>query len=521
MEKLFKDENKQSKLVSDHISILTQNIPGYVFYKDEHSRYLWCNSNFANLIGYESYLDLFEKTDFDLDWNKEYIKECIVDDQEVLCTGASSNKSYKIYNKKLHCWLFVQFEKKPVYTGKKISGIVATGIDITVCKNQEQTKKKEFSFLQDIFYKLPGLIYWKNLNLQYMGFNENVVKLSGLSKNKLLGKSDLELKWGELEAQSFRNDDIEIISTGVSKTSEYELPIKRLDGHSMVVKTVKSPLRDVENKIIGVLAVAIDITDQKILELDLTAAKNKVDRLNQVKTDFICNMEHDIRTPFAGINGISLMLEDLETDGKKKKLLNAISQSSKELLDYCNAILDFSAIESGLMLSSLRTFSLKDLIGRIIRIEKAAILEKSLHVTETYSLESPRLFKGDAHKIERILINIIGNAIKFTLTGTISIDVNLAKIVNERECIIEVVVKDTGIGIPNDKISFIFENFSRLSLSNQGKYKGSGLGLSIVQSLITDIKGEIDVESKVGEGTTFKCLFTLAIPLLEPSLRKK
>lgn len=515
MDKSFEDEKKTPNLVLCQIPAAVQNLPGYVFYKDEHSKYIWCNNNFASLIGCTSYLDIVGKTDFDLDWDKVYFKECVIDDQRILCTGASLSKEYKLYCKKKQSWMYLQFDKAPLYNKKnKICGLLATGVDITVRKTHELEEERTYLFLQDIFYKLPGLIYWKNLNSQYMGFNENVVRLSGLSREQLLGKTDLELNWGEWEAQSFRNDDLEIVKTGESKTSEYELPIKRSDGHGMVVKTVKSPLRDADNTIIGVLAVAIDITDQKLLELDLINAKDKVDKLNQIKTDFICNMEHDIRTPFAGINGISLMLEEQETDSKKKMLINAISLSSKELLDYCNAILDFSRIESGLMPSSLQNFNLKDLISRIIRIEKAASLEKNIQLIEMYPANIPVSFIGDAFKIERILLNLISNAIKFTQEGTVEITVRLAKIINERECIVGVTVKDTGIGIPEDKIPFIFDNFTRLTLSNQGKYKGAGLGLSIVKSLIDSSEAELEVESQLGKGTTFKCLFTLKIPLL-------
>ncbi len=354
-----------------------------------------------------------------------------------------------------------------------------------------------------------------------MGFNENVVELSGLSRDELVGKTDLELNWGEWEADSFRDNDLEIINSGVSQTTEYEIPIKRADGHRIIVKTLKSPLRNKDNTIIGVLAVAIDITDQKLLEQELIAAKDNLDKLNQIKTDFIRNVEHDIRTPFAGINGLSMLLEEQETDSKKKTLINAISQSSKELLNYCNAILDFSRIESGSTPSSIQNFNLKDLINRLIRLEKAASLKNAINVSVKYPSTIPARFAGDSYKIERILVNLISNAIKFTHEGKVEITVKMARIMNERECIIGLKVQDTGIGMPEDKIPFIFDNFTRLTLSNQGKYKGAGLGLSIVKHLITDINGEIEVESQLGNGTTFNCLFPLKIPLLESPLKFK
>ncbi|MBX9704350.1 MAG: PAS domain-containing sensor histidine kinase, partial [Silvanigrellaceae bacterium] len=357
------------------------------------------------------------------------------------------------------------------------------------------------------------LIYWKDLSLRYMIFNKNVVQLSGLSKEELLGKNDLELNWGTREAESFRRDDREIITTGISKTTEYEVPIKRSDDNYMIVRTVKSPLFDKNGKTTGILAVAIDVTDQKILEKSLVQARDRIEKLDKIKTDFIRNMEHDIRTPFTGLETLSGILEEQEVDEDKKVLMSAINQSAKELLGYCNTILDFSKIEAGSLPILEKKFNMKELINQIISLEKAALEAKKHKVQINYEDKLPTIFIGDSYRIERILVNLVSNAIKFTQEGEIFISVNLAKVINNREYLIKLSVEDNGIGIAEDKISQIYEKFSRLTLSNQAQYKGMGLGLSIVKNLLADLEGEIDVESQLSKGSIFTCTFVLKVPL--------
>jgi two-component system, OmpR family, aerobic respiration control sensor histidine kinase ArcB len=364
----------------------------------------------------------------------------------------------------------------------------------------------------NIIANLPGFIYWKNKESQYMGCNNNLARLSGLNdRTEMVGKTDYDFEWGKERAEQFRAADREVMRDKMTKIYEDRMSVKRSDGHYYYIRTEKMPLYE-EGKVIGVLAVAFDITDQKILEEKLKEQKEISEQANLAKTEFIRNMEHDIRTPFIGIFGMANILWEQETDPMKKEYLGDITQSAKELLDYCNGILDFSKVSSGLFPLIEKKFNLSDLIENILKMETPAAKIKNLTLTSHLSEELPKIVVGDQYRLCRLLINLVSNAVKFTKEGQISINVELIN-KTEETFLIRFVIKDTGEGIPLENKNYIFEKFSRLSPSNKGLYKGSGLGLMIVKQFIEEMKGEIDLKSKLGEGTEFICTIPFKIPL--------
>ena len=173
-------------------------ISGFVFYKNKKGHYVWCNNNYAALTGLSSCAEIVTKTDFDLGWSNELLNKFMSDDEQVLFAGIEISKEYELVFKHMNQDpICIQIDKKPIFNNEnQIIGLLAVGSDISSQKEHTIKKMQEYQFLQNIFYHLPGLIYWKNTNSQYMGFNENVVKLSGLTKEHLLGKTDLRIKLG-------------------------------------------------------------------------------------------------------------------------------------------------------------------------------------------------------------------------------------------------------------------------------------------------------------------------------------
>ena len=298
-----------------------------------------------------------------------------------------------------------------------------------------------------------------------------------------------------------------------TKVFEDRIPIKRPDGHYYYIRTEKKPLYK-DGKMIGVSAVAFDITDQKILEEELNEQKTIAEQANLIKTEFIRNMEHDIRTPFNGVWGMANFLWEQETDPLKKEYLGDITQSAKELLDYCNGILDFSKVASGLFPITEKKFNLLNVVESVLKIEMPAAKNKNLHLDLHLSKDIPKIVVGDHYRLCRLLINLVSNAIKFTKKGQVSIDVKLLNKTDDAY-LIRFTIKDTGEGIPIEQQSYIFEKFSRLSPSNKGLHKGSGLGLIIVKQFMEEMKGEIDLKSTLGEGTDFICTIPFKVPLTE------
>ncbi len=286
------------------------------------------------------------------------------------------------------------------------------------------------------------------------------------------------------------------------------------NGEKIIQLSSKIPLRDEKGNIIGVIGNTVDITALKKIETELREAKEKLEKANSIKTEFIRNMEHDIRTPFSGVWGITNVLWQRETEPEKKELLGDVTNCTKELLDYCNGILDYAKIEQGNLPLLEKKFNIHKLIDSVITIETPPAKYKKLNLTLEYDENLPIILVGDQYRLQRILINLVSNAIKFTQQGEVKLCVKLVKLQDNKNAIIRFIVEDTGIGIPQEKQDFIYEKFAKVIPSNKGTYKGIGLGLKIVKQFIEEMGGEIDLKSEPGQGSTFVCTLPFKLPLV-------
>jgi signal transduction histidine kinase len=238
----------------------------------------------------------------------------------------------------------------------------------------------------------------------------------------------------------------------------------------------------------------------------------KIEEANQIKTEFLYNMRHDIRTPFSGILGLSQAMLENETNPEKKENLTMISYSAEKLLLYLNEILEFMELESGHVPIFLKPFDLHELINSMTDIFKASIHNKNIILKSSY-IDLPDWLIGDRFRIQRILINLISNSIKFTEKGLIAVSAYLIE-ENNNKLLVGLSVEDTGIGISKDKHTIIFEKFEKIGSSYDASNKGVGLGLHAVKSLVADLGGEVFVKSKLGEGAKFSCIIPFKKPLV-------
>lgn len=396
------------------------------------------------------------------------------------------------------------------WTGTYLFNIKGQPFGLIVCgKKSFQNFSGNYSsgiqrYLDSMIEVVPGSFYVKDKNGVYLTCNNVVLQKGNLSdKNHIIGKTDFDV-WPE-QAENIKKNDMEVIEQG--KTLELEETIILPDGKKMYFASVKMPLRDENGKVIGIVCNSLDVTELK-------EAKEKAEKANIIKTEFIHNMEHDIRTPFNGIYALANLLYEEETDPKKKEYLEEIANSGKELLDFCNTILDFSKIEMGILPVLSKKFNLLNVLERAITIENPAIKQKKLSLFVKHDPNLPKLIVGDDYRLLRILLNLLSNSIKFTKQGHVSLITEIAKL-NHKKVIIKFTVEDTGIGIPEEKINFIYEKFSKLNASNTNRYKGFGLGLRIVKQFIDELEGEIDVISEVDKGTIFSFILPFDIPLAD------
>jgi len=489
-------------------SPLINGLPGYIYWKNAQNQYIGCNQNYAELFDVDC-AGIIGKLDTELAWHSA---ELINDDNAIITQKTSKTTSYKLPIKRAdgnHIYLAMQ--KQPIKNPQgKVIGLISLATDITA------QKVTEFAFAKakqdNIIAGMPGYIYWKNRKSEYMGCNNNLAEVSGLeNRYEIVGRTDYDFDWGQGQAEAFIKDDKAVMEETSIHVSEHIMPIKREDGYHYHVRTEKIPLFD-GGEVIGVLAVAVDMTDQKILEEELRKQKERAELANAAKSRFLGMMSHELRTPMNAILGIAQVLKAKAPDKEFDELLGIIFNSGKTLLILVEDILDFAQLEEGRLKIREKIFNFEKLIHQTVESVSFQLRGSGIKLSTHFAKDVPLDLTSDPNRIQQLVFNLVSNAVKFTHKGYIKVKVTcLEKLSDEvRLC---VSVEDSGIGISQDKLDLIFERFSQVDTVYSRRAQGVGLGLAICRQLVGLMGGEIHVDSTLGKGSRFWFILPYKLPV--------
>ncbi|RTY65039.1 PAS domain S-box protein [Flavobacterium sp. LB2P53] len=353
--------------------------------------------------------------------------------------------------------------------------------------------------------------------------NEALVNITGIPREEL---TDSDFFDYFTEQQNAREVYQEVFEKG--SVADSPLTLRHKDGKLTDVLFNGSVYKDDKGNILGVVIVARDVTEQKRIATELIEARVFAELTTEIaeeakknaesatiiaenavkaKQQFLSNMSHEIRTPMNAIIGFTKVVLKTELTPKQKEYISAIKMSGDALIVLINDILDLAKVDAGKMTFEKKPFKMKSSISAMLHLFETKIQEKNLRLIKQYDSKIPNVLVGDPVRLHQIILNLVSNAVKFTSKGNITVSVHLIH-EDEDRVIIEFAVTDTGIGIPEEKIDKIFENFQQASSGTSRLYGGTGLGLAIVKQLIEPQGGTIRVRSTLNEGSTFS--FTLS-----------
>jgi PAS domain S-box-containing protein len=397
---------------------------------------------------------------------------------------------------------------------EKITGVVHVALNISGRKRAESAVKESERLLANIINFLPDATFVIDKKGRVISWNRAIEKMTGIKAEQILGHGNYEYAlpfYGESRPilidmvlgsdPSFEEkyDNIKRQEDG-SLAGEAYMP--NLRGGEAYLLGSASALYDSDGNYWGAIESIRDITERKRAEEDLQRSKEKAESATRAKSEFLANMSHEIRTPMNAVIGMTGLLLNENLTPEQRDYAETIRNSGEALLAIINDILDLSKIEGEMIELERQPFDLRSCIEVSLNLVAADASKKGLNMAYSIDDNTPKAILGDPTRLSQILVNLLSNAVKFTEKGDVAVSVFSIKL-ESGSYEIHFAVKDTGIGIPEDKMSRLFQSFSQIDASTTRRYGGTGLGLAISKRLAETMGGKIWVESKVGKGSTF------------------
>ncbi len=485
--------------------LLVEDLPVWLACKDLSGKFTVVSKLYARNHG-TTPGEMRGKTDFDY-YPGELARKFRQEDLHVIETGQTF---VSVERSAIDDTQYFEVHKGPIHDNDgSIIGVQTIFLDVSDRARAEKLLSDERDMLQTIMDHLPDFIYVKNVEGQYVVVNNavrNILRANSIAE--VVGKTNFDFLPAD-QAREEQQDDHRVISTG-QPLIEREECLRDPRGNDLWILTSKLPLKDAAGNATGLVGIDRDITHLKLIQEKLRAAKETADQANQAKGDFLANMSHEIRTPLNAIIGMTDLLLETHLTHSQREYLGMVQSSGESLLSLINDILDFSKIEAGKFELDVATFDIRECLGDVMKSMGLRAYEKGIELAINIDNSIPRYLKGDAGRIQQIVINLVGNAIKFTEHGEVVLNL-LCDSNDGQRATLHATVSDTGIGIETEKCERIFHEFEQADASTTRRFGGTGLGLAISSRLVEMMGGRIWVESELGQGSKFQFTITLDV----------
>ena len=380
-------------------------------------------------------------------------------------------------------------------------------------RDQTHEIEKRGRFLRQVIDSAPNFIFVKDTEGRFTLANQALAQLYQTSSDEMIGKTIEQISGATGDVMCGSRDERDVIATLREKHVAEELHVDA-SGTKRWVEITKRPMLGVDNKAVGVLGVVNDITQRKHDEQRLIQARIDAEAANRAKSEFLANMSHEIRTPLNGVIGMLDLLDSEAFDPERRSMLDTARSSADALLTLINDVLDFSKIEAGKLALEEIDFELSPIVEEVATLFSREAHAKGLELSCLVRREVPAVVRGDPTRFRQILANLVANAVKFTARGEvfIGLEVTSSDVVEGVPVVVlRVDVRDTGIGMSQDVVGRLFQAFSQADSSTTRRYGGTGLGLTIAKRLVEAMKGTLEVNSRIGEGSTFSAVLPLPV----------
>lgn len=485
----------------DLLRALLANTPDLIYFKDVELRILRCSASMARWLGLASPEQAIGRTDFDF-FPPEVARRRYEEEQQLLLTGKPVLEQLEEIVDAEGVAHSVITNKVPLYSSSgSLRGLIGISTEVTRLLETEKALRTAQEKYRTIFERAVEGIFQTTPEGKYLDANPALARMYGYESSEELMRAMTDIEH-QLYVNPHRREEFIRLMREKGTVTGFESEVYRRDGSTIWISENARAVPDENGEVAYYEGTVEEITARKQAEIESENARRSAVESARLKTEFLTNVSHEIRTPMNGIVGIAGLLAETPLNDEQREYVEIIRSSASALQELINELLDLSKIEAGRMALEQVPFALREMVETTMEVLAERAHQKNLELVSWVNCDLPLMVQGDPGRLRQVLLNLAGNAVKFTEQGEVLVHVSLVA-ERERQVTVRFEVRDTGIGIPPEAQARIFQSFVQADGSTTRRYGGTGLGLTITKQLVELMQGQMGVYSTPGQGSTF------------------